>query len=94
MTDIHDWPTQYTPLPALFTCSLHKSLTQGFLKDDTGRHSNTCLSGGSQEANLADAQQRFQQEQAAAREALHAFAPGFGAGKLLADAMARRAAKV
>ena len=47
-----------------------------------------------QEAALAEAQQRFQQEQAAAREALRAFAPGFGAGKLLADAMARRTAKV
>ena len=50
--------------------------------------------GVPQEASLADAQQRFQQEQAAAREALRAFAPGFGAGKLLADAMARRTAKV
>lgn len=47
-----------------------------------------------QAASLAEAQQRFQQEQTAAREALRAFAPGFGAGKLLADAMARHTAKV
>lgn len=52
------------------------------------------MGGVLQEASLADAQQRFQQEQAAAREALREFAPGFGAGKLLADAMARRTAEV
>ncbi|MCJ1241954.1 hypothetical protein MMC14_009961 [Varicellaria rhodocarpa] len=45
------------------------------------------------EARLADAQQRFDREQAAAKEALRSFAPGFGAGKLLANAMARRTAQ-
>lgn len=47
-----------------------------------------------QEARLADAQQCFEREQAAVKDALRSFAPGFGAGKLLANALARRSAKV
>ena len=38
--------------------------------------------------------QQFEQEQVAAKEALRKFAPGFGAGKLLAAAMTRKTAQV
>ena len=47
-----------------------------------------------QEQALAQARLQFEREQEAAKGALRSFAPGFGAGKLLADAMARRTAKV
>ena len=47
-----------------------------------------------QEQALAQARLQFEREQEAAKGALQSFAPGFGAGKLLADAMARRTAKV
>ncbi len=47
-----------------------------------------------QEQALTEARQQFEREQTAARETLRSFAPGFGAGRLLADAMARRVGKV
>ena len=47
-----------------------------------------------QEQALAQARLQFERVQEAAKGALRSFAPGFGAGKLLADAMARRTAKV
>ncbi|KAL0027634.1 hypothetical protein WJX79_004272 [Trebouxia sp. C0005] len=46
-----------------------------------------------QEQALAQARLQFEREQEAAKGALRSFAPGFGAGKLLADAMARRISK-
>ena len=53
-----------------------------------------CIVALTQEQALAKARQQFEREQTAAKQALRSFAPGFGAGKLLADAMSRRTTKV